>query len=424
MKIEKKFSASEGWLSHWKKKFNIKKYSMSGEKKSADENACENFKIVFRQKFDSENYLPCQIFNADETGLNFKMLPKTTLCEKSYRAVGIKQSKDRVTVMACTNADGSYKLPLVVIGKSAKPRALKNCLDSLPVYYTHQKKAWMNTTIFETWFKEEFTPKVRDFLNRRNVPIKAVLLLDNAPSHPPAERLDQEQITANYFPPNTTSILQPLDQGIIENMKRHYKSKFLRFILKTINNGADLSTVIKSINLKNVIDWLHPAWEEVSSETIFKCWKSVLPPRYYAPATVELESSNENSNQSASSTAEIESNSSLFQLSDETLISQVRQISGFENIERGAVIDWLANADKEDVIVPTNSELIDMVRGLDANDFDEEESTDECHDLINVASAAEIIISYCQKNINFATGPEIELLQKLKEKANTEAKKK
>lgn len=42
--------------------------------------------------------------------------------------------------MASTNADGSYKLPLVVIGKSAKPRALKDSLDSLPVYYTHQKK--------------------------------------------------------------------------------------------------------------------------------------------------------------------------------------------------------------------------------------------------------------------------------------------
>lgn len=69
-------------------------------------------------------------------------------------------------------------------------------------------------------------------MEKRKVSIKAVLLLDNAPSHPPVERLDQEQITADYFPPNTTSILQPLDQGIIENMKRHYKLRFLRFVLE------------------------------------------------------------------------------------------------------------------------------------------------------------------------------------------------
>lgn len=94
MRIEKSFCASDGWLSHWKKKYNIKNYTVSGEKKSADVNACENFKIAFREKFDKENYLPCQIFNADETGLNFKMLPKKTLSEKSLRPAGTKQCKD------------------------------------------------------------------------------------------------------------------------------------------------------------------------------------------------------------------------------------------------------------------------------------------------------------------------------------------
>lgn len=92
MKIEKKFSASEGWLSHWKSKFNIKNSAMSGGKKSADVSASENFKVVFREKFDKENFLPCQIFNADEMGLHFKCCQKK-LCVKSL----IEQSESRKT---------------------------------------------------------------------------------------------------------------------------------------------------------------------------------------------------------------------------------------------------------------------------------------------------------------------------------------
>lgn len=402
MKIKTPFTASEGWLSHWKKKFNIKNYAVSGEKQSADVTASENFKIVFREKFDNENFLPCQIFNADETGLNFKMMPKKSLGEKSFRVSGIKQNKDRLTVMTCANADGSCKLPLVVIGKSAKPRAIKNCLDNLPVYYTHQKKAWMNTTIFETWFKEEFIPKVKLFLKNRKVPIKAVLLLDNAPSHPPEEKLNEQEIAVNYFPPNTTSILQPMDQGIIENLKRHYRLKFLKFVLTAINNGTDLVLCIKSINVKNVITWLDQSWNEVTDETIFKCWKSVLPPRFYAAATVE--------------------NAPNSEISDDNMLSHVQQLCGFESAEREAVIEWLENGDKEEEIIPSNSEIIEMVRGTEDDGveaMDQEEITENIN-LDDVVKATEVLISYCDKNNKFATKSELDILQKLNKKALVE----
>ena len=54
-----------------------------------------------------------QVFNCDETGLNFRLLPRVTLAasfEKS--AAGRKKSKDRVTLNLCSNASGTIKLPL------------------------------------------------------------------------------------------------------------------------------------------------------------------------------------------------------------------------------------------------------------------------------------------------------------------------
>ena len=45
------------------------------------------------------------------------------------------------------------KLPIFVIGKSAKPRCFEN-VKSLPCYYQSQVKSWMNSFIFDKWIKE------------------------------------------------------------------------------------------------------------------------------------------------------------------------------------------------------------------------------------------------------------------------------
>ena len=95
-------------------------------------------------------YRPCNIYNADETGLYWRLLPDRTLAEKGDTCSSGKKSKERVTVLVAGNMDGSDKLPLLVIGKSDKPRCFKN-VRHLPVNYTSQKKAWMTSSHFSTW---------------------------------------------------------------------------------------------------------------------------------------------------------------------------------------------------------------------------------------------------------------------------------
>lgn len=98
---------------------------------------------VFKTEFEDliQGYTKDQIFNADETGLNFKMLPNKSLAAKAeMSAPGHKLSKERITVLACSNASGSFCLPLMCIGKSKKPRALKNINQSARKYYTGARK--------------------------------------------------------------------------------------------------------------------------------------------------------------------------------------------------------------------------------------------------------------------------------------------
>ncbi len=125
--------------------------------------------------------------------------------------------------MACAHASGSIKLPLVFIHKSTNPRCFKN-LDKkdLPLHYYAQKSSWMDSTIFKKWFHEKFVPLCRKALREKGL---AFLVLDNAPSHPDVQSISSEdgQIKCLYLPPNTTSLIQPMDQGVLEALKRHYK---------------------------------------------------------------------------------------------------------------------------------------------------------------------------------------------------------
>lgn len=128
--------------------------------------------------------------------------------------------------MCCANVSGTHKFKLCVVGKAKKPRSFKGAEKSnLPVTYFNQK----DQTIFKSWFDHHFVPQVREHLKSIGLLEKAVLLLDNAvllldnaSSHPNENilRSDDGKIFVKYLPPNVTSLIQPMDQGVIAAKKQ------------------------------------------------------------------------------------------------------------------------------------------------------------------------------------------------------------
>lgn len=119
------FTASTGFQWRFSKRHGLKNLAIQGEQVSADfvAAACD-FQHHLGQMMEGYSYH--QIFNCDETGLQYRLLPRKTLVSLfEKRADGRKKAKERITVNACANVTGSIKLPLLFIGKAARPRSFK-----------------------------------------------------------------------------------------------------------------------------------------------------------------------------------------------------------------------------------------------------------------------------------------------------------
>ncbi|XP_070550400.1 jerky protein homolog-like [Ptychodera flava] len=273
---QSQFKASTGWLKNFQQRHGIRQISVQGEKLSSNESKVEPFIRKLHEIIEKESYTPEQLYNADESGLYWKLLPRKTLAASSEKsAPGFKVSKDRVTVMGCANASGTHKLPPVIIGKSRNPRCFKHVnMDNLPVRYLHQANAWMSAELFSTWFRDDFVPSVRHHLRQKQLPEKALLLIDNAPSHPSTDVLQSNDglITCMFLPPNTTPLLQPMDQGVLNALKRRYKGKMLRKIVKENSNNISLTECVKTVTLKDTCYMIAESWRELTVDTLANAW--------------------------------------------------------------------------------------------------------------------------------------------------------
>ena len=170
-----------------------------------------------------------QIYNADEFGLFYRAQPNKSLHLKNENCVGGKHSKLRLTGLTAANAVGE-KLPLFVIGKSKKPRCFKH-IKHLPCRYRSQKKSWMDSILFEEWVREvdrRFTKEGQ----------KIVLLVDNCPAHPSIDNLVSTELI--FLSPNTTSKLQPMDQGVIRSLKAHYQAISIKKLIEPVEKKKPL----------------------------------------------------------------------------------------------------------------------------------------------------------------------------------------
>lgn len=251
------FKASNGWLQGFKSRHGVVGRVISGESASADSDASASW-VAEKLPGILDRYEAADLYNADETALFYQMLPNRTLELKGRDCRGGKQSKLRVTVLLCANSDGSDKRIPLVIGRNARPRCFKGT-KRMPVKYVANSKAWMSREIFTEWLKA-FNEDVKR--QGRHI----CLLLDNCSAHH-IEGLQLSNIELQYLPANCTSLIQPLDKGIINSFKCCYRRRVIQKIILDIRFERQTK-----IDIYQAIEMLAASWQEVKADTVANCF--------------------------------------------------------------------------------------------------------------------------------------------------------
>jgi len=146
-----KFSASNGWLEAFRRRNNINFRALCGESANVDKKAADDWERHLAAVV--EGYAIEDQFNADETAVFYRQLPRKSMVFKGESCNGGKFAKERLSIMLCCSATVEKLKPLI-IGNAARSCAFKQnsvTPDNLPVTWKHNKKAWMKTAVFEVW---------------------------------------------------------------------------------------------------------------------------------------------------------------------------------------------------------------------------------------------------------------------------------
>ena len=162
-----------------------------------------------------------------------------------------------------------------------------------------------------------------------------------------------------FLPANTTSLIQPMDQGVIQNWKCHYKSELNRRIVRALELDPTLTAMetAKQFTLLNAIYLAHEAWKRVTPKTIANCFaKGGFVQRAEAEETEEPPMAEH-----------------MVPVDDEDFLEGVGLP---ENMDKQEFLHMVAmDADLDVFGEMSNAELLQTARG--GNESDEEDDTDQ-----------------------------------------------
>lgn len=256
---------SGGWLWRFKARHGIKKLDASTEKQAADHQAAEQFCGFFRSLAAEHGLSPEQVYSADEAGLFWRCLPGPSA--EGGAGPGLRQGKDRLTVLLCANATGSHRIKPLVVGKRGGPRAAKG-IQPLPAAYRAQGNAWVDKEIFSDWFRHIFVPAVKERFRALALPegSKAILLLDSSRAHPRESELVSENVFTVLLPASVAPLLQPLDQGI----RRDFMKNF-------VNPPGPLQAFHSRYSVTDAVLSVACAWNAVPGAVFSRAWRKLWP---------------------------------------------------------------------------------------------------------------------------------------------------
>ncbi|XP_042217906.1 tigger transposable element-derived protein 1-like [Homarus americanus] len=238
----KPISASAGWLQGFKRRSKITNIEIVGEGASADRAAARNFPPFLRKIMEEGQYTDDQVFNMDESGLYWKKLPSKTFLVMSASNESEEHEKDL--------ADHEMRVKQFWKLFNVK-KAVDFLLEGIPGGRQRQAVAGEAQSV--------------------------AVALENATGAAQIMRqatIDElsDNIKVLFLPPNTTSLLQPMDQGVIAAFKAYYLRHTFKKLIAATEEGDDKASVPQQLLRKeisaDVEELLESHCEDLSTEDL------------------------------------------------------------------------------------------------------------------------------------------------------------
>lgn len=276
---------SNGWLGGFKKRHNIRLHSAGGSSSpsttssTTSSNAAAAPATVEQLQQLARLYAPRDVFAMAETGLFFELSPEkpagrggraklaaSTSSGSGNGSGGAAQTKPRLTLVLCVNADASERLEPMFIGPGKLPKTQTLIQDELDpdvrnFYYQNNRKAWMTPVLFQDWVAALDT-RMRDH-NRA-----ILLLVSAAPTHIP-DGLELTHVRLEVLPPSACGSLHPLEAGIVPAFKRRYRRYHMCHALD--RHEAELHDVF-AVDQLQAMRWTRYCWRDLPDHVIRHYW--------------------------------------------------------------------------------------------------------------------------------------------------------
>ncbi|RHZ33380.1 hypothetical protein DYB26_002100 [Aphanomyces astaci] len=288
------FKASPSWMKGFMKRWGlaIRAKTRSGQANLADgEKALAEFKTSIRKVIKDNRIV--EVFNADQTGINYEYLPKQTMDNKGAKTVWIKASghdKDRVTAMLLADSKGTKYPPFLVL--KSKASTIKEVVqENLTQRHGFGRQVWKEIEDLEAnfplqiygnpsaWWNAGISLRFLDFHfgHRRGQAVDPVLLLwDDFSAHftdEVVQRAKDLQVHLYRVPPTFTWICQPADVAWMKPIKASMRRKWVDYLRRSIElngRGGGKAFRLKCPERWDIVEWISDVWDELPTTTIVK----------------------------------------------------------------------------------------------------------------------------------------------------------
>ncbi|XP_033332590.2 tigger transposable element-derived protein 1 isoform X1 [Megalopta genalis] len=196
------------------------------------------------------NIDPSRIFSTDETSLSLDPKSDKVLKKKGSKNVYSINEKEALTVLVTGNAAGQLAPPLVIFSSKHIPKEMYEKMPSGWIYGTSDS-GWMQGEHFYEYVTNVFYP----WIISTNISLPVILYVDGHVSHltqPLAKFCVANRIELIALHPNSTHIIQPMDQSMFCPMKAAWTRQANEY--RQQNNCSSVSKIDAAQQLKRVFD--------------------------------------------------------------------------------------------------------------------------------------------------------------------------